>query len=598
MSVSPSPEPALETTARIAATAPAVAELAAAFAEREHLPGLAYGVVAAGRLVYAGATGHADLATAAPADAGTLFRIASMTKSFTAAAILQLRDAGQLALDDPVARHIPELAALAYPTTDSPVLTVRHLLTMAAGWPEDNPWGDRQLALDDPAFARLLAAGVPFANAPDVHYEYSNLGYMILGRIVAQVTGMSLQAYVDAHLLQPLGMTASCWNVETSNGRTMDRTVEHTVAKGYRRVDGAWVEDALALAPSAGDAAAFGGLYTSVHDLAKWVAFWLEAWPARDDAETPVLRRSTRREMQRCANLRLPVSGAHPVGAPTRYEAGGYAYGLFAWLSSDLGRIVGHAGGLPGFGSHMLWLPDHDVGVVALANLTYGHTVPIAVQILRHVVAHAHLTPRPVRPAAALVDAQARVSHLLRQWDDALADDLFAANFFLDEPRDRWQARLAELRTRHGELHSDGAGEVTNPLRGSWTLRGERGWCRVTLTLAPTLPPRVQHLGIESIFPPDAAMQAALSALLALTAAPSLRGVARIVDPQSDRRGVLAHLRVVNVLYGACTLEQITGGDGAHATTARVRSEKGPLTVTITLNPRTGKLTTVEFCAV
>jgi CubicO group peptidase (beta-lactamase class C family) len=589
MSVSPSPEPALESTARIAATAPAVAELAATFAQREHLPGLAYGVVAAGRLVYAGAVGHADLATALPADAGTLFRIASMTKSFTAAAILQLRDAGQLALDDPAARYIPELAALAYPTTDSPALTVRHLLTMAAGWPEDNPWGDRQLVLDDPAFAHLLAAGVPFANAPDVHYEYSNLGYMILGRIVAQVTRMPFQAYVDTHLLQPLGMTASCWNVEAANGRT--------VAQGYRRVDGAWVEDAFAFAPSAGDAAAFGGLYTSVHDLAKWVAFWLEAWPARDDAESPVLRRSTRREMQRCANLRLPLSGGHQVGAPLRYEAGGYAYGLFAWLSSDLGRIVGHAGGLPGFGSHMLWLPDHDIGVVALANLPYAPSVPVAVQILRHVVAHAHLTPRPVRPAAALVDAQARVSRLFLHWDDALADDLFAANFFLDEPRARWQARLAELRTRHGALHPDGPSEVTNPLRGSWTLRGERGWCRATITLAPTLPPRVQHLGVESIFPPDFTMQAALTALLALTGAPSQRGVARIVDPQRDRRGVLAHLRAVNVLYGACTLEQITGGDGVHATTARVQSAKGPLTVKITLNPRTGKLTTVEFCA-
>lgn len=572
---------------QIVAAAPAVGQLVADFAAHHQLPSLAYGVIAGRRLVASGGVGHADLAAGVRADAATRYRIASMTKSFAAVAVLQLRDAGLLALDDPVARYVPAVAALTYPTSDSPQLTLRHLLTMAPGWPEDNPWGDRQLPLDNAAFAALLAEGVTFAAAPDTQYEYSNLGYMILGRVVAQVAGMAFQHYVDTRILQPLGMTAACWNA--------DDTHTSKLARGYRLADGGYIEDELAFVRSGGDAAAFGGLYASVEDMARWVAFFLDAWPARDGDEGPVLRRSSRREMQRCANLRLPMMGGRRVGAPVRYEAGGYGYGLFAWLSNDLGRIVGHAGGLPGFGSHMLWLPDYDLGVVTLANLTYAPAVPIAVQMLRSLVTTAGVTPRPVQPATALETAQTQVTRLLAQWDDVLADELFAANFFLDTPRPQWQAQLDELRSRHGELRGASVIETTNPLRGTWTLQGERGWCRVWLTLTPTVPPRVQHLSYESIFPPNAAMQDALDALLTATAAPTQRAVARLFAASSDRRAQLKQLRTVNLLYGACTLATILGGDGVQHTVVSVQSAGGPLEVEVTLNPRTGKLTSAEF---
>lgn len=587
MFVSASTTSTPELIARIEAAAPAIDQLVADFAARHHLPSLAYGVIAAGRLVVSGAVGQAELTAGVRASTATRYRIASMTKSFVAVAVLQLRDAGLLSLDDPVARYLPEMAALVYPTSDSPTLTLRHLLTMAPGWPEDNPWGDRQLALDDAAFTALLAAGVTFAAAPDTQFEYSNLAYMILGRVVARVAGMPFQQYVNSRILAPLGMTASGWNPEDVHGQTL--------AHGYRLVDGRYVEDALAFARSTGDVAAFGGLYASVEDMARWVAFFLDAWPARNGEEGTVLRRSSRREMQRCANLRLPAVGGQRIGAPLFYEAGGYGYGLFAWLNSDLGRIVGHAGGLPGFGSHMLWLPDYDLGVVALANRTYAPAVPLAVQILRSVVTITGITPRPVRPNAALTTAQARVMRLIEAWDDALADELFAVNFFLDEPRPRWQAQLADLRARHGALHTAGAIETTNPLRGVWTLQGERGWCRIWLTLTPTRPPRVQHLNITSVFPPNAAMQAALDALLAATANPTRRAVTRLFAASSDRAAQLRQLRTVNLLYGACTVTAILSGDGERQTLARLHSANGPLEVEVTLHPRSHKLTSAEF---
>ena len=110
------------------------------------MPGYAYGVIIDGRLAREGFGGVRDLASNTPVDADTVFRIASMTKSFTAIAVLRLRDDGKLSLDDPAERYIPELASLRYPTADSPKITIRHLLNHAEGFPEDNPWGDQQLA--------------------------------------------------------------------------------------------------------------------------------------------------------------------------------------------------------------------------------------------------------------------------------------------------------------------------------------------------------------------------------------------------------------------------------------------------------------------
>ena len=97
----------------------------------------------------------------------SVFRIASMTKSFTAMAIMKLRDAGKLSLDDLAERHVPELKGLRYPTADSPRITVRHLLSHAEGFPEDNPWGDQQLAVTEArVHARCCEKGFPFRTRP------------------------------------------------------------------------------------------------------------------------------------------------------------------------------------------------------------------------------------------------------------------------------------------------------------------------------------------------------------------------------------------------------------------------------------------------
>ena len=128
---------------------PEIDRIAREFVEKNHVPGAAWGIVVDGKLIHAGVAGLREVPSKSAVDTGTVFRIASMTKSFTAAAILKLRDEGKLSLEDPAEKYVPELKGLKYPTTDSPRLTIRHLLSHSTGFPEDNPWGDQQLSQSD-----------------------------------------------------------------------------------------------------------------------------------------------------------------------------------------------------------------------------------------------------------------------------------------------------------------------------------------------------------------------------------------------------------------------------------------------------------------
>ena len=228
-----------------------------------------------GALVHTGVAGLRDVAKRAPVDADTVFRIASMTKSFTAMSILKLRDEGKLSLDDPAERYVPELKSLRYPTTDSPRITIRHLLTHSEGFPEDNPWGDRQLARTDDQVTRMLRNGIPFSTTPGTAYEYSNYGFAILGRIVSRASGTPYEDYVSRNILQPLGMTSTSLHPA--------KIPSNRLAIGYRWEDERWKEEP---ALPHGAFGAMGGMLTSIRDLSRYLAVFLDAWPARDGPET------------------------------------------------------------------------------------------------------------------------------------------------------------------------------------------------------------------------------------------------------------------------------------------------------------------------
>jgi len=463
--------------------------LFAAFAERAHAPGIAWGVILDGELVHSGSWGVRDVSTKAPIDADTVFRIASMTKSFTALSILKLRDEGKLALDDPAEQYVPELRALSYPTTDAPRVTVRHLLSHSAGFPEDNPWGDRQLARTDAEMREMLREGIPFSTAPGTAYEYSNYGFAILGRIVANVSGRSYPQYVAEQILAPLGMTST--TLEASE------VAPDRLAHGYRWQDDTWLDE-----PPLPDGAfgPMGGMLTSTRDLGRYVGFLMSAFPARSDAETGPVWRASVREMQQVWRMR-PATARRGADGGLVLSAGGYGYGLGVRQTCDFGQVVAHTGGLPGYGSVMTWLPEYGLGVIAMVNLTYTSASSVASDALYLLVKSGGLTPRQAAPSAALVEARARVNRLLGQWDDQLADEIAAENLFLDESRDRRRRAIEGLMAEYGSCRPDDAFDVDNALRGQWTMSCDRGRLLVSITLAPTMPPTVQHLSVRPVEP-------------------------------------------------------------------------------------------------
>ena len=481
---------------RLAKLRPAFAEIDRAFAEfarTAHAPGAAWGIVVDGALVHTGAAGVRDVSSRAPVDADTVFRIASMTNSFTAMAILRLRDEGKLSLDDAAERYVPELKGLRYPTADAPRITVRHLLTHSAGFPEDNPWGDQQLARSDDDLSRMLRSGIPFSNAPGVAYEYSNYGFAILGRIVSNVARTPYDAYIDEAILRPLGMTSTTLHPS--------KVPENRRATGYRWEDEQWkVEPSL----PHGAFGAMGGMLTSIRDLSRYVAAFLDAFPPRDGAETAPIRRSSLREMQqpwRPSTVRVTSNPSSHGNAP-QLTAGSYGYGLGVTQTCAFRSMVSHSGGLPGFGSQMRWLPDYGVGIIAFGNVTYTGWGRVIGEAFDTLAATGGLQPREPVPSPALVAARDAISRLVVGWNDALADEIAAENLYLDRSKDRRRAELADLRAKVGGCRApDRFDVIENALRGVWTMKCERGDLQVGITLAPTMPPRVQFLSVRPATP-------------------------------------------------------------------------------------------------
>ncbi len=474
--------------AKLAIAYPAIDSMMQRFAERSRVPGMGYAIIVDGKLAHVAVAGLRDVATRSPVDTATVFRIASMSKSFAAVAILQLRDEGRLALDDPAEKHVPELAGLRYPTADSPKITIRHLLTHSEGFPEDNPWGDQQLAVTDDEMAAMMRSGIPFSTAPGTTYEYSNYGFAILGRIVANVSGMPYSRYLTERVLRPLGM-----NVTTLEAGSVPA---NRLAHGYRLRDGEWIEE-----PQLPDGAfgPMGGMLTSISDLGRWVGFMLDAWPPRGGPDSGPLSRASRREMQQIGRY-FGASAATDSAGSISLAANGYGYGLRVQQTCLFATSVSHTGGLPGFGSLMRWLPEHGVGVVALGNLTYTGWNSVTTQALEALARTGGLQSRVPQPSPVLLERREQVSRLIMRWDDALADDLAAMNLYLDEPRDRRRAGIERVRREAGEeCRIEGPFVVQNALRGRWRMRCRNGDLLVAITLAPTEPARVQFLQVTPL---------------------------------------------------------------------------------------------------
>jgi CubicO group peptidase (beta-lactamase class C family) len=341
-------------------------------------------------------------------------------------------------------------------------------MTMSAGLPEDDAWADRLLDMSEERLADLFRAGATFAHPPGTAFEYSNLGWAMLGRAIANVTGAPVQRLISERLLAPLGLAATTWDPPTGPSMT-----------GHRWQDDAWVEEPAPL--DDGGFAPMGGLWSTVSDVSRWIAWFLDAFPPRNNPDEGPLSRASRREMQQ----------VHRASAKTGPDdPDGYGFGLGVWIDSPLGPMVAHAGGLPGYGSHMRWLPERGAGAVALTNLTYPPTWELTLQILRALDEHGAIPARERAPSETLAAASDGLVRLLQRWDDGLADALFAANVLLDEDRERRRRAAEDLVDAIGRFEAE---EVVaeSDTKGTIALRGERATATIEVMLSPEVPPRI-----------------------------------------------------------------------------------------------------------
>ena len=474
---------------RIKEALPLIDKIYKDHAAKNNFPGFVYGVVVDGKLIYASGVGYTNIASKIGADKSSYFRIASMSKSFTAMAILKLRDEGKLRLDEDASLYIPLLKKTTYLTSDAPPITVRNLLTHSAGFPEDNPWGDRQLADTDKDLMDFIQKGVSFSNVPGVAYEYSNLAFALLGHIITKVSGKPYQVYITENILKPLGMTHTVWEYT--------KVPQAKLAHGYRWLNNSWQEEPLLHDGAYG---AMGGLITTIEDFTKYMALQLSASPPRNDAENGIIKRSSLREMQQPwrfggLNAAYKYVGTNRPCPMTSF----YGYGLR--ITKDCAGItaVGHTGGLPGFGSNWMILPEYGIGVMCFANLTYASTSAVNLQVLDTLVALARLKPRQLPPSAILKQQQQALVRLLPDWKGAEQSGLFAENFFLDYPIDSLKKEAQEVFAKAGRILKIRELIPENNLRGSFIMEGEKSNLLISFTLTPENPPLIQEYHIKEI---------------------------------------------------------------------------------------------------
>ncbi|HJO03274.1 MAG TPA: serine hydrolase domain-containing protein [Acidobacteriota bacterium] len=323
----------------------------------EQLPGISVAVVHDQDLLWSRGFGYSDVEARAPVSPQTIFSICSVSKLFTSIAVMQLRDAGMLNLDDPVEKHLPWFD-IEQTYADVPPATVRSLLTHTSGLPRESPFP----YWTDPTFpfptreAMMERVGSQHTLYPtDRYYQYSNFGMSLLGEIVGAASGMPYDSYIRQRILEPLGMadTTTDIPVHLAGGR---------LATGYSPLDRSGQRHELAsfqtraIAPAAGYA-------STVEDLARFVSWQFSllgsAWgEIATSRAASILHPNTLREMQRVHRVDPELS----AGEGSRW---GLGFGIYA---EDDQQYVGHGGACPGYRTSLRLQPDTKVATIAMIN--------------------------------------------------------------------------------------------------------------------------------------------------------------------------------------------------------------------------------------
>ena len=323
------------------------------------LPGLSIGIVYDQDLIWSRGFGFSDPDTKTPATAQTLYRIASITKVFTATAIMQLRDAGKLRLDDPITKYL-SWYKIQNRHPDSPTVTIRHLLTHTSGLPREAAfpyWVDFQFPTREQI--RETLPDQETAYPVNTKWKYSNLALSLAGEIVEAVSNEPYADYIQKHIMDPLDMQSTA----------VFPTEEHkkNLAKGYSRrfPDGSSLvmpyTDSKGIAPAA-------NMASNVEDLARFISLQFRDEP---EGARQILRASSLREMCRIHWIQ-----------PDWKSGWGLGFGV-----KKLGQkiIVGHGGSLAGYRTRISFCPEEKIGAIVCINSNEGDPVSFADQIFHWV---------------------------------------------------------------------------------------------------------------------------------------------------------------------------------------------------------------------
>lgn len=305
-------------------------------------PGLSAGIVVDQELIWTGSYGYANIEQQVPASSNTLYRIASISKLFTATSIVQLRDAGKLQLDDPITRYLPWFK-IQNRFPDAPPITIRNLITHTSGLPREAafPYWSEKFEFPDLEAVKTALPTQETALPTNTRWKYSNLAVSLAGEIVAAVSGMPYADYVKANVLEPLGMT---------NTHVAMDAPPPNMSVGYNRKFPGKPRDPLpfidcrAITPAA-------NLATSVEDLAKFAMLQLRSGPA---GGTQILSGWSLAEMHR------------PHWVNPGWD-GGWGLGFIIWRKAGK-TYVGHTGGLQGFTTYLVICPEDKIATIALTN--------------------------------------------------------------------------------------------------------------------------------------------------------------------------------------------------------------------------------------
>lgn len=323
---------------------------------RANIAGSSFYVVRDGQTVAADHLGEQDADAHVPVDAQTIYHWASITKTMTGIAIMQLRDRGLLSLDDPIVRYVPELAAVHNPYGDMGTITLRQLMSHSAGFRNGTwPWRDHDWQPFEPKGWAQLAAMLPYTQVefkPGSRFGYSNPGIVYLGQVIERLSGEDYEVYIDKYVLKPLSMHDSYFD------RTPPHLLRHRSHSYYIR-DGRRI--AAPFDVDTGVTVSNGGLNAPMPDMAKYAAFLLGD-PARQSGYDLVLKRSSLEEMW---TPQIAAGDDFTQGRMATTTQSGLSF--FIDRSANV-RFIGHNGDQNGFRAYLSLCPDQRVGSLLAFN--------------------------------------------------------------------------------------------------------------------------------------------------------------------------------------------------------------------------------------